>query len=221
MGVAERKERERQRREKEIMDAAEEVFIEKGFDAMTMDEVAKRADFTKRTVYAYFPGKEDLACAIVTRAVSHLNDIFERAVSEPGTGFGKIEATGFAFIQFAQSESKDFAVLCRNENGLCGYGRSPGFERLGREMQRQLEIMAGAIAMGIQDGSIKPDLDPEITAIHLATFSMAMMSAVRDREKDFLPRFGITTERYISQGMEFFSHALRSGTAPVASGAPR
>jgi len=211
MGGNERKERERQQREREILDAAEGVFIEKGFDAMTMEEVAKRAEFTKRTVYAYFGGKEDLACAIVTRAVALLNDLFEKAVIAPKTGFDKIKATGYAFIAFAQSESKAFAVLCRNEGGLEGSADSTHRERMGREMRRQLEIMAGAITIGIKDGSIKPALDPTLTAIYLATFSMAMMSSVKDSNQGFLSRFGITTERYIEQGMEFFSLALRNG----------
>ncbi len=211
MGVTERKERERLCREKEIIDAAEIVFIEKGFDAMTMDDVARRAEYTKRTIYSYFPGKEDLACAILTRAITRLNDLFEAAVKEPRTGFEKIEATGFAYIQFAQSESREFAVLCRNENGLCGKGDTSGNRTMSREMQRQLEILAGAVALGVKDGSIKPELDPTMTAIYLATFSMAMMSAVRDIDAGFLPHYGISAERYISRGMEFFSHAIRNG----------
>jgi AcrR family transcriptional regulator len=210
MSANDRKERERRQREKEIIDAAEELFIQKGYSQMTMDEVAKRAEFTKRTVYAYFAGKEDLACAIVTRAISHLNDLFEEAVLEPETGFEKIEATGYAFIRFAQSESRKFDVLCRNEAALGEIGDTPRLAHMGREMKRQLEIMSGAIALGVRDGSIKPGLDPTLTAIYLATFSTSMMSAVKHRDKGFLPQFGITSEEYISRGMEFFTLALRN-----------
>jgi AcrR family transcriptional regulator len=93
--IIQRKERDRLQREKEILDAAESLLIEKGYDAMTMDEVAKRADFTKRTIYAYFTGKKDLYAAIVARALSHLNGLFEKAVELPGTELDKIASTGF------------------------------------------------------------------------------------------------------------------------------
>ena len=45
-----RRERERLVRESEIIAAAEKLFIVKGFDNTTMDEIAKAAEFTKRTV---------------------------------------------------------------------------------------------------------------------------------------------------------------------------
>jgi AcrR family transcriptional regulator len=212
MSGKERKERERQQREKEILDAAESLFIEKGYESMTMDEVAKRADFTKRTVYAYFTGKEDLHAAIVARSLKHLNDLFEKAVKAPENGLEKIKATGLAFIRFAQSESKEFAVLCRNEGG---YGNADGIPHLldlGRESQRQMQIMGGAIAQGIADGSIRPGLDPTLTAIYLSSFSTAMMSAVRDPGNGFLSPFGITPDRFITEGMAFFESALRNTT---------
>ena len=60
MGIAERKEREKEQRRKAILDAAEKVFFEKGLKYSTMDDVAEEAELSKGTLYLYFKNKEEL-----------------------------------------------------------------------------------------------------------------------------------------------------------------
>jgi TetR/AcrR family transcriptional regulator, repressor of fatR-cypB operon len=60
-----RRDRERQLRRQEMLEAAKSVFAEKGYDKATLDEVAERAEFGKGTLYNYFPGgKEEILFAI-------------------------------------------------------------------------------------------------------------------------------------------------------------
>jgi len=64
-----RRERERRRRRREILDAALEVFSEKGYHDVSMLEIARRADFAVGTLYKFFKNKEDLyKSLIVTKA---------------------------------------------------------------------------------------------------------------------------------------------------------
>ena len=65
MGIAERKEREKQQRREEIVQAAEEVFFSKGFEKSTMDDVAEKAELSKGTLYLYFKSKEELLIGII------------------------------------------------------------------------------------------------------------------------------------------------------------
>ena len=60
MGIIERKEREKLARKTEIINAAEKIFFKKGFENSTMDDIAKEAEFTKKTLYSYFKSKEEL-----------------------------------------------------------------------------------------------------------------------------------------------------------------
>ena len=59
-----RKERERSRRRRDIIRAAEILFATKGFDGLMMDELALEAGFSKATLYKYFETKEDLFLAM-------------------------------------------------------------------------------------------------------------------------------------------------------------
>lgn len=60
MGTHERKEREREHRREDILDAAQHVFFEKGLPTATMDEIAEIAELSKGTLYLYYKSKEDL-----------------------------------------------------------------------------------------------------------------------------------------------------------------
>ena len=55
-----RRERKKQQTREKIARVAMELFIERGFEQVTVTEVAEAADVSVNTVYNYFPTKEDL-----------------------------------------------------------------------------------------------------------------------------------------------------------------
>jgi hypothetical protein len=71
MGVAERKEREKQQRRNDIIDAAEKLFFAKGHDNTTVDDIAKEAELSKGTVYLYFSSKEDLMFGVYSQSENY------------------------------------------------------------------------------------------------------------------------------------------------------
>jgi AcrR family transcriptional regulator len=62
-------ERRKDARPKELIDSALDVFVEKGYAAARLDEVAKRAGVSKGTVYLYFTNKEELFKAVVRDSI--------------------------------------------------------------------------------------------------------------------------------------------------------
>ncbi|MDR0690019.1 MAG: TetR/AcrR family transcriptional regulator [Spirochaetaceae bacterium] len=60
MGIPERKEREKAERRALIMGCAKELILEHGAEAVSMMDIAKRAELSKATLYLYFPSKEAL-----------------------------------------------------------------------------------------------------------------------------------------------------------------
>jgi TetR/AcrR family transcriptional regulator, fatty acid metabolism regulator protein len=61
------KEKQRQERANLILQAAEDVFMEKGYYDASMDEIAARVGIAKGTVYLHFPGKQELVFALFER----------------------------------------------------------------------------------------------------------------------------------------------------------
>lgn len=70
-----RRARRKQERPGELLDAALTLFVEKGYAAARMEEVASRAGVSKATVFLYFPSKLDLFKAVVKHNIS---DRFEQ-----------------------------------------------------------------------------------------------------------------------------------------------
>ncbi|WP_332775954.1 TetR/AcrR family transcriptional regulator [Polaromonas sp.] len=69
-GVAAKRERRKEARPGELLDAALDLFVEKGFAATRSEEVAARAGVSKGTLFLYFPSKEELFKAVVRENIS-------------------------------------------------------------------------------------------------------------------------------------------------------
>jgi len=80
--------RKRGRRRQEIVAVAAELFGERGYDAVSLDDVAERLDVTKGSLYHYFSGKEELGSAAIealgTTWTARLAELVERVGGPPG-----------------------------------------------------------------------------------------------------------------------------------------
>lgn len=80
MGPKERKEREKEHRREEIIKAGEKLFLKKGLYGTTMDEIARKCELSKGTLYLYFSSKEQLYFEIVCRAMDRLYHTFVQTI---------------------------------------------------------------------------------------------------------------------------------------------
>ncbi|MEY4561488.1 MAG: hypothetical protein RLZZ618_765 [Pseudomonadota bacterium] len=75
------RQRRKEARPQELLDAALALFVEKGFAATRSEEVASRAGVSKGTLYLYYPSKEELLKAVIeqnlSQLIAHGNDIAE------------------------------------------------------------------------------------------------------------------------------------------------
>jgi len=60
MGIIERRERERKAVRKKILDAARELFVAEGYDAVTMRRIAETIEYSPTAIYFHFKDKETL-----------------------------------------------------------------------------------------------------------------------------------------------------------------
>ena len=92
-----------------ILDAAQRVFLERGFQSASIDEIAELAPASKPTIYAHFPGKEALFAAVVARVINGLTN-FEGYTPEGRTVQDKLTSLGTAI---AERGIKDSVALMR------------------------------------------------------------------------------------------------------------
>src|SRR6185295_10392480 len=90
--IAERRLEEKERRRAEIVDAAEAAGREVGLDALTMDDVARRARLSRALLYVYFQDRSDLMFGLCERAMGMLLVRFVEAAERERTGLEQVSA---------------------------------------------------------------------------------------------------------------------------------
>lgn len=202
MGIQERREREKEYRRQEIIDAAERIFFAKGLDAATMDEIAEEAELSKGTLYIYFNSKEELYLQIHLRGNQLLTRYFREASEKKNKGIEKLRAIGEAYYRFFL-EQPDYATAVM-------YYESKDFDLSNYESCAQecaqagketLDVVIEAIQVGIADGSIRSDVDPLKTAVVLWGESTGIIKLVSAKEN-------ILNEQYKLEGKEIVSYAF-------------
>lgn len=78
MGIQERKQREREQRRQQIMNAARKVFSIKGFMKTTMEDIAREAELSPGTLYLYFKNKDELYASLSVVVLEHLYEKLKR-----------------------------------------------------------------------------------------------------------------------------------------------
>lgn len=87
-----------------ILDAAEHLFLQKGYRSASIDEISEMAPASKPTIYAHFPGKEALFAAVVSRKINGLTQ-FEGFTPEGRTIQDKLMSLGATIVENFIEES--------------------------------------------------------------------------------------------------------------------
>jgi TetR/AcrR family transcriptional regulator len=168
MGIQERRQREKEKRRSDIVDAAEKIFFSKEYDLATMDDVAEQAELSKGTLYLYFKSKEDLYMGITQRGLEILRTEFLKAIQSQKRGLEQIRAIGEAYSLFAREHSSYFKAMVYFHSHILESIADVSFaEPEAQEGIEVLGICAQALRQGVEDGSIRSDIDPMKMAIIL------------------------------------------------------
>lgn len=98
-------------RREQLLFVARKIFAERGFQATTMDEIAKGAGFTKPILYQFFESKTELYREIVNQTATKLLTSLRDAVSQVDAPRAKIEVAFRVYFEMVVSETDAFRIL--------------------------------------------------------------------------------------------------------------
>ena len=206
--VAERRLEEKERRRLEILDAAEAVAAVVGIEAMTIDQVARKARLSRALVYVYFHDKFDLLIAISVRALEQLAERFSAVIAEPISGRAQAEACGRAYVTFAKEFPVRFDVLAHFEAHSPSGELDPAYEQFLSTGERSQNMLTAAIITGMRDGSIRKEIgDPVLIGFTLWGLMHGIIQ-LTVRKIGGLQRAGISAEQLIEQAFRFAIDAM-------------
>ena len=153
-----------------IIEVAKDLFFEKGYENTSIDEVAKSAGISKSTLYTYVKGKEDLFISI------HLNGMKLRVrqlkaeMNSKTTGYDKIYVFGEVYYNFYKLNPGFFKLHMFEDYNSINKDKVEVdvYKEFDDLLDEVIELVRNAFELGIQDGSLKPDLNIEYCDKYLA-----------------------------------------------------
>ena len=182
-----------------IQDAAEALFIEKGVEATSIEEIAKMAGYSKATLYVYFKSKADIWNTVLYSSMKMLRENVVNAVSQNGDAIEKYFAVCGAITDFSEEYPLYFegllGTILLKEDDL-----NRQIYEIGEEI---MSVVSQLITQGIEEGVIRGDVQfPHVAfvfwscisgMIRMASQKEAYFSTVTGCGKRELLRYGFET----------------------------
>lgn len=206
MVTARRKEREKEQRRKEIIEAAEKLFFEKGFEGVSMDDVAREAELAKGTLYLYFKNKDALFFAVVARGISIMNTMMKEGIRKGKNGAEKLYSTGESYYGFYKQYPEYFELLSYSQSP-CFTGKGEGAREAAMLGQEIITMMHECIVLGQADGSIRKDMDPVKTTLYLVLASEGIINRSAQL-KETIGSLGISQDEFVAYALEIMGSGV-------------
>jgi len=192
-------------RKDQILDAAGEVFAQKGVYAARMDDVAQKSGLSKGTLYWYFNSKDDILIAIFERMFVREFQQLEIIRDSSGTSSEKI-------ITFTHTALADLNKMLRlmplaYEFLSLAFRRKFVQESFKRYVNHYIAILVPIIQAGIEQGEFRP---VDATAVAIATgaiFEGTILLWVYDHSL-------VEVDKHILSGIHFLLAGIQAGTQP-------
>jgi len=102
-------------RRRQLLDAALEVFVARGYHAAAMDEIADRAGVSKPVLYQHFPGKQELYLALLDESVERLIEGLRTALRSNPDNRERVNATFAAYFGYVAEHSGTFRLVFESD----------------------------------------------------------------------------------------------------------
>lgn len=209
MGISERRQREKEQRRTEILDAAERLFFSRSYEQVSMDEIAREVELNKATIYLYFKNKEALYASIVLRGVEILKEKYSECMIKQVSGIVKVILMGQAYYTFSQ-EYPDYLRMIHFYGSERFSKENPCTTEIGKGYGACRMILRDAIQEGIDDGTIRGDIDPFLTSMYLMISFMNILS-MEQKWKMVIEAEGFGFEQFCHDFFRFILPSIASG----------
>jgi AcrR family transcriptional regulator len=176
-----------------LLQAGREVLAERGVDALTLREVARRAKVSQAAPYHHFADKADLVSAIVQHGFEDFAEALRAGADDVGGGaLQRLTGMGLAYVRFAVANPELFRLLFRPE--LRGRTQEEAAaQAMKRAGSAAYQIFLDAVGAAVEEGSVQGSVEDVAVAalsiVHgLSTLLVDGPVDLRQRPPDKLAR---------------------------------
>jgi AcrR family transcriptional regulator len=202
MGVKERKERDRIDMKELILNSAHQLFLSKGFDEVSIRNIAEAIEYSPATIYLYFKDKNEIFHALHGEAFKKFNEFLAPvfAIKDP---FKRLVAMGEKYIEFTFAHPKYYTIMFIAEAPMQCEETSEGWI----EGERALQALESILAECINEGYLKKQ-NLKVLAFTIWSYMHGMCSLeLRDRMKHYTEE---EREGMIEKSFKIFIQLLKN-----------
>jgi AcrR family transcriptional regulator len=195
-----------------ILEVAEDLFIQKGIELVTIGDIAKASRLTRATIYKYFANKEQIAQEIFRSVTKGWRDRNEREVwGFQGTGYELLEKFITVFFSYLFQNPRE-ASFAAELNYL--YAKQWSAEMFANTMlenlQEDRQFVLDSIRKGVEDGSLRSDIDPELMLAAFFNFISGTFSRLGEMGDKVEKEFGHSSRAIFTQICRIFLDGLKA-----------
>jgi AcrR family transcriptional regulator len=172
MGLEERRLRDKERRIREILEAARRIFISNGYLNTTMLDIAKEAELSRGTLYLYFKSKEEITFQVIFESFEKILSGLKDAVEANKLGIDKLVAMKETYMDYYKNDYNQFYFTLFFDFKLT---RETLLESDATEcllvIKKILDLFTSVLEIGVEDGTIHVEGE-------LKTIAFTIMSVV-------------------------------------------
>ncbi len=197
-----------------ILEAAKALFEENGVAQTTMDDIAKRAEYSKSTIYVYFKSKDEIYFYIVRESMELLRDRFRSALD----AHEDVETAFYAVCGELAGFQREYPLYFDSIQGEIGVGEAD-FEQypvlrdiyvVGEEIN---EAISALLRRGVEARIFRGDINPVPTIFMLWASLCGIIKMAQQKEMYLYSKQGITREEFLHDSFVMLLRAIKAGEA--------
>jgi AcrR family transcriptional regulator len=207
--IISRKEMEKESRIRFITNAARRLFVEKGIENTTMEDIAALSGYTRRTLYLYFKSFDEICLLVLIEDQAIRWNLQKEAIERAATGLGQWRAWAETLYHFVRDNPRYIRLEVHRDF----YEINPKlidrklFLRFKKQNDELAEGLREIFKLGKSDGSMRPDLPIDIC---ISQFLYSFRSILNRAMSTGYTFAKFKTDEYVNNYIDLFSRGIRN-----------
>lgn len=192
-----------------ILRATEKLFLEKGIENTSMDNIAKEAEYSKATIYVYFKNKDELISSITLISMKlYLKHIIE-AISESTDIYEQYYRLCYSLADFHKNYPLYYECMLKEINVDIDLPKTPPVYKEIYEVGEEInKVIAAMLERGIKEGYIRSNIPVIETVFILWAGISGIIKMAVEKEKYLSKYFQITKEAFLKDGFDILLKSI-------------
>lgn len=186
-----------------IASAAQLLFMEKGMEATSMDEIAKVAGYSKATLYVYFENKEEIIGILVLESMKKLYDYLSSALKQQETTRDKYLSLCYGLVKYQEEFPFYFKTALEKINiDFENKAYLPEEKETFDVAERINEKIKQVLSTGIEKGELRKDIKIEPTILTFWGMLSGFIQTAVNKESYLAKGMQLSKQEFLEYGFD-------------------